>query len=32
MHPEAALPPIMSERQFSAGYQEAQRTHCGGVG
>jgi hypothetical protein len=31
-HPEAALPPVMPERQFSAATQEAQRAHCGGVG
>jgi hypothetical protein len=31
-HPEAALPPVMPERQFSAATQEAQRMHCGGVG
>jgi hypothetical protein len=31
-HPEAALPPVMPERRFSAATQEAQRAHCGGVG
>jgi hypothetical protein len=31
-HPEAAVPPVTTEKQFTAGYQEAQRLHCGGVG
>jgi hypothetical protein len=31
-HPDAAMPPITTERQLSASYQDAQRRHCGGVG
>jgi hypothetical protein len=31
-HPDAALPPITTEKQLGAAYQEAQRVHCGGVG
>jgi hypothetical protein len=31
-HPDAALPPITTEKQLSAAYQDAQRVHCGGVG
>ena len=31
-HPEAAAPPVTTEKQFTAGYEEAQRLHCGGVG